>query len=85
MKLIPIIDPRRCEGKADCVSACPHAVFEVRALDASERAALPLLSRLKLAIHGGRQAFVVRPEQCAACGLCVQRCPEKAIKLQRRP
>jgi NAD-dependent dihydropyrimidine dehydrogenase PreA subunit len=33
--------------------------------------------------HGGRQAFAERAEQCSACGLCVQACPEQAITLVR--
>jgi NAD-dependent dihydropyrimidine dehydrogenase PreA subunit len=31
------------------------------------------------------QAFVEHPDACHGCGLCVQACPEKAIKLQKQP
>lgn len=30
-----------------------------------------------------QKAYVINPEQCHACGLCVQACPKKAIKLLR--
>jgi NAD-dependent dihydropyrimidine dehydrogenase PreA subunit len=43
---------------------------------------LSLLSRFKLFVHGGKQAFVARPSDCHACGRCVRACPEKAIQLR---
>jgi NAD-dependent dihydropyrimidine dehydrogenase PreA subunit len=79
----PVIDSSRCEGKADCLRVCPWSVFEVRRLTGQERAGLGLMTRLKVAAHGGRQGFVVRGEDCQACGLCVAACPEDAIRLQR--
>jgi NAD-dependent dihydropyrimidine dehydrogenase PreA subunit len=82
-RVIPIVDPRRCENKGPCVKACPYDVFEIRKLTNEERGELPLLIRLKVWVHGGKQAFVVRPEACHACGLCVTACPEKAITLRK--
>ena len=79
----PVIDHGRCEGKADCLRVCPYDVFEVRALATEERATLSLPARFKVWVHGGKQAFVVRGDQCHACGLCVAACPEKAIRLTR--
>ena len=46
-----------------------------------DRAGLGLLARLKLKVHGGRQAYLRAPDDCHACGLCVKSCPEKAIRL----
>jgi 4Fe-4S ferredoxin len=77
----PLIDRSRCEGKEDCVEVCPYDVFDIRTLSKDERGALPFFARLKAAVHGNRQAFAVRAEACHACGLCVQACPERAIKL----
>jgi NAD-dependent dihydropyrimidine dehydrogenase PreA subunit len=79
----PVIDTGRCEGKDDCVRVCPYDVFTVRKLTGGERAALPFFVRLKVAVHGGRQAFVTSPDQCHSCGLCVAACPEHAIRLTR--
>jgi NAD-dependent dihydropyrimidine dehydrogenase PreA subunit len=81
-RLVPVIDPSRCEAKEDCVRVCPYDVFSVRKLSDHERAALGLLARFKVFVHGGKQAFVTRPDACHACGLCVSACPERAIKLR---
>ena len=70
-----IVDRNRCEGKADCL-ACPQDVFEMREADLAD---LSWVARLRVRVHGGKQAVVVAPENCTACGLCVQVCPENAI------
>ena len=80
--LVPVIERNRCEAKGDCVQVCPYDVFEIRVLGPEERAGLSLQGRLKAFFHGHRQAFAVRADQCHACGLCVQACPERAIKLR---
>jgi len=80
-KVVPVIDRSRCEGKAPCVEVCPYKVFEIRSLEASDKAALAPMSRFKAWVHGNKQAYVVQPDACHACGLCVPACPEKAIRL----
>jgi 4Fe-4S ferredoxin len=79
----PVIDRTRCEGKEDCVEACPYDVFEMGKLGDNDKRALPLVARVKAWVHGNRQAFAVRADECHACGLCVKACPEHAIKLMR--
>jgi NAD-dependent dihydropyrimidine dehydrogenase PreA subunit len=80
-RLVPVIDRNKCEGKEDCVEVCPYHVFEVRKLSSPERDALSTFGRIRSFFHGYQQAFVVKPADCHACGLCVTACPEKAIKL----
>lgn len=82
-ELVPVIDTSRCEGKADCVEVCPYDVFSVRKLTDAERRGLGPLARFKLFVHGGKQAFVSRPDDCHACGKCVTACPEHAIQLRK--
>lgn len=77
----PVINRNKCEGKGPCVAACPFDVLEVGTLSKADRANLSVIGKIKAFAHGGKQAFVVRPDLCAACGLCVQICPEKAIRL----
>lgn len=79
----PVIDRNRCEGKEDCVQVCPYNVFEMRKLSAEDKAELRFISRVKAFVHGNRQAFAVRADDCHACGLCVAACPEHAITLRR--
>lgn len=78
----PLVDRRRCEGKADCVEVCPYDVFEVGTIDEAEYQAMPLLIRLKLRVHGKQTAFTPQADHCRACGLCVVACPEHAITLR---
>ena len=80
-KVAPVVDRNRCEAKDDCVRVCPYDVFEIRPLGSEERASMSLLGKLKAWAHGGKQAFVVRPEACHACQLCVDACPENALSL----
>src|SRR2546426_41974 len=80
-RMMPVINRNRCEAKADCVSICPYHVFEIGTLTIQERRKLSLSGRLKLFVHGGKQAFALRADACRACGLCVKACPEKAITL----
>jgi len=80
-RVAPVIDRNRCEAKAACVGVCPFDVFEIRPLEASDRSALSIVGRLKAWAHGHRQAYVVRPADCHACQLCIQACPEEAIRL----
>ncbi len=79
----PVIDRNRCEGKEDCVRVCPYNVFEIAVVGVAEKRAMSPLGRVKAFFLGGRQAFSVRADDCHGCGLCVAKCPEKAIKLQR--
>jgi 4Fe-4S ferredoxin len=80
-KVAPVVDRNRCEGKADCVRVCPFDVFEMGVLSREQRSDLTVFGKLKAWAHGNRQAFVVKPDQCHACRLCVDACPEQALKL----
>ncbi len=81
--LVPVIDPTRCEAKGPCVSACPLNVLSIRRLDREEKASLAPWQRLKSFVHGHKRAFVLDPQACQGCGLCVRVCPEQAIHLRR--
>jgi 4Fe-4S ferredoxin len=82
--MVPVIDPMRCEAAGPCVPICPYDVLTIRTVLPEEKAKFFLLGRLKLFVHGGKQAFVLEPDACRGCGLCVKACPEMAIKLQKR-
>jgi 4Fe-4S ferredoxin len=79
----PVVDPKRCEGKAECVAVCPYHVFEVGRMTDAVYETLPLLPRLKVWAHRRKTAFTPNLGACRACGKCVEACPEKAIRLER--
>ncbi len=80
---VPRINPERCEAKGPCVTVCPYDVLAIAPVTAQLRSQLSWLGRIKLFVHGGRQAYVANPAQCHGCGLCVAACPEHAITLAR--
>lgn len=82
-EFMPLVDRNRCEAKGDCVRVCPYDVFEIMPLTTDQRKQLSLRGKLKAWAHGGQQASVIKPEACHACSLCVEACPENAIKLVR--
>ena len=73
------VDPNRCEGARDCVRECPEQVFAMRRPDPR---GMSLLLRLKVAVHGGKQAVVVNEAACTACMKCVLACPENALRVE---
>jgi 4Fe-4S ferredoxin len=81
----PVVDVRRCEGKAECVAVCPYHVFAVGRLSDATFDALPIFTKLKLWAHGRKTAYTPHADACRACGLCVTACPERAIQLVRVP
>lgn len=81
-KVAPVVDRNRCEAKEDCVRVCPYDVFEIRTLSPEQRKSLSWIGWFKALGHGNRQAFVVKPNDCHACQLCIEACPEKALKLE---
>lgn len=83
-RVAPVVDRNRCEAKDDCVQVCPYDVFEIRPLEAADKAALSLMGKLKAWAHGNKQAYVVQPDACRACQLCVAACPENALRLAPR-
>ena len=81
--VVPVIDLNKCEGKKDCVAVCPYDVFEMAAIDDKQFRELKFVAKIKTLVHGRDKAYVVNPDLCHSCGLCVSACPEKAIKLVR--
>jgi len=81
--LKPVVDLNKCEGKGPCIEVCPYQVFEMKPISDEKHAQLNFIGKLKTVFHGREKAFVIYPEQCRSCGLCVTACPEKAIQLQK--
>lgn len=81
-KLMPVINMSKCGGKEDCIPACPYDVLEMQPITPEDRLTLNLKGKIKTFFKPNK-AYVTDPSLCHACGICVQICPEKAIKLVR--
>jgi 4Fe-4S ferredoxin len=81
--IVPVVNLKRCEGKADCAVVCPESVFDIRRIDTEDYQQLGLLNKLKLRANGMKVAYTPQAQACRACGLCVSACPERAITLAR--
>ena len=81
-KLFPIVDFNSCGAKEDCVVVCPYDVFEMRPITPEDKTTLSLKGKIKT-FFDKRKAYITDPTLCHACGLCVQACPERAIKLKK--
>ncbi len=44
---------------------------------------IPVLTRIKVAFHGGRQGAVRNEAECIGCLKCVEACPERAITVKQ--
>jgi len=53
--LTPEIDPGRCEAKGPCVTSCLRCAG-IRIVPAEIKETMSLLGRIKLFVHGGKQA-----------------------------
>ena len=86
-KVRPVIDQDRCLpspfGKGDCIEECSENIFELRKITKKEKKTLSISRKFFVFLHRGRQAFVISPENCVACGACVKVCPKRAIKLRK--
>jgi NAD-dependent dihydropyrimidine dehydrogenase PreA subunit len=82
-QLIPVVDFNKCEAKGPCIEVCPYDVFEMKSISDEDFKALSFIGKLKTKVHGKDKAYVVKPDSCHACGLCITACPEKAIKLRK--
>ena len=81
-KLMPLVNFNSCAAKEDCVVVCPYDVLEMRPITIEDKAQLNLKGKVKTFFFK-EKAYVTDPSLCHACGLCVQACPEKAIKLTK--
>lgn len=80
-KLRPVVDPAKCEARADCVAVCPVAVFRVERIRPEVFRQLPATAKLKVWVHGMSTAATPNADACLGCGLCVSACRERAVRL----
>ena len=80
-----LIDSRRCILCAGCVDVCPHSCIQMVPMDQIESDASVMdLSRVKQGAHVKQGAALILDEAfCIRCGLCVNRCPTGAIRMEQ--
>ncbi len=81
-QLMPLVNFNSCGAKEDCVAVCPYDVFEMQPITPEDKAKLNLKGKIKTFFFSNK-AYLTDSSLCHACGLCVQACPENAIKLTR--
>jgi Pyruvate/2-oxoacid:ferredoxin oxidoreductase delta subunit len=81
---IPKIDYGKCKGRGLCVNVCPENIFEIRNLEeimyCEEFKASGICPEPRFSVKDKR-SYPVNVNNCTACELCVNECPEKAITL----
>jgi pyruvate-ferredoxin/flavodoxin oxidoreductase len=94
---IPVWDQEVCIQCGKCVFVCPHAVIRMKVYDSQLLADAPetfksIPAKFK-GVTGDTYTLQVAPEDCTACGLCVEVCPaknkteagRKAINMESQP
>ncbi len=79
---IPVWDERWCIQCNKCVFVCPHSTIRAKAYPESELKGAPktfkhVAWKGRDLPEGTRYTIQVAPEDCVACGLCVEVCPAK--------
>ncbi|MCL4878948.1 MAG: pyruvate:ferredoxin (flavodoxin) oxidoreductase [Anaerolineae bacterium] len=78
---IPVWDPQVCIQCGKCALVCPHAVIRIKVYEPEVLATAPETFKAVDARdknwEGLKYTIQVAPEDCTACGICVQVCPAK--------
>jgi pyruvate-ferredoxin/flavodoxin oxidoreductase len=78
---IPVWDPEICIQCGKCAMVCPHAVLRIKVYEPVQPEVVPETFKATPARDkewaGLQYSIQVSPEDCTACGICVDICPVK--------
>ena len=78
---IPVWEPDLCIQCGKCSFVCPHAVIRMKVYEPALLAGAPATFKSMDAkfkeLPGTKYTLQVAPEDCTACGLCIEVCPAK--------
>jgi pyruvate-ferredoxin/flavodoxin oxidoreductase len=79
---LPIWDPELCIDCAKCTLVCPHAAIRMKVYDPAVLAGAPEGFRSKdwrgRDFPGKLMTIQVAPDDCTACGICIETCPARS-------
>jgi NAD-dependent dihydropyrimidine dehydrogenase PreA subunit len=78
----PVVNLNRCQAEGVCSHVCTKNVFQIKEITIEQYHQLSFLGKLKTIFNDNRKSFVMHPENCIKCGLCVDSCPEGAIQFK---
>ena len=78
---VPVWDEKKCVQCNTCSILCPHGVIRPFLLTEQEAKGLITMKAKGKELKGLKYRIQISPMDCTGCGVCVNACPTKALKM----